>query len=48
VIITKCHIPKKISTAAKDALTTYSQEIGANPDDVGQGSITGFFKKFLG
>lgn len=47
VVITKCHIPKKLSPEAKDLLTKYSEIIGTEPSDE-SGSILGFFKKFLG
>ena len=47
VVVTKCHIPKKLSTEAKKALTDYSQLIGTQAED-GDGVITSFFKKFLG
>lgn len=47
VVITKCHIPRKLSPAAKQALTTYSDQIGTDPDDQ-PGMIASFFKKFLG
>jgi len=47
IVITKCHIPKKLSAGAKADLTTYSEEIGTGIDD-SEGSIVGFFKKFLG
>lgn len=47
IVVTQCHIPKKISTIAKDALTTFAQEVG-NDVAEGSGSIMGFFKKFLG
>ena len=47
VIITNCDIPKKLSNTAKEALTTYSREIGTTIEGNG-GSISGFFKKFLG
>lgn len=47
VIVTQCHIPKKISATAKDALSTFAQEVGNEVTD-GNGSIMGFFKKFLG
>ncbi len=45
VIITQCHIPKKISAEAKETLTQYSNLIGTNADE---GGIISFFKKFLG
>jgi len=47
VIITKCHIPKKISPEAKKLLTEYSNLIGTSVEEK-DGSIIGFFKKFLG
>lgn len=47
VVITKCHVPKKISPAAKKALGEYFEEIGTDVADGGN-SILGFFKKFLG
>ena len=45
VIITKCHIPKKVSVDAKKMLTDYSDTIGTNTQPNGIGA---FFKKFLG
>lgn len=45
VIITQCHIPKKISADAKKLLTDYSSIIGTSTED---GGIVSFFKKFLG
>lgn len=47
VVITKCHIPTKLATTAKDKLSAYSKEIGTNVDTK-DGGIVGFFKKFLG
>lgn len=47
VIITKCHIPKKIPTEAKKSLSSYSKIIGTDTN-AHEGSIAGFFKKFLG
>ena len=47
IVITKCHVPKKISPAAKKALGEYFEEIGTDVADGGN-SILGFFKKFLG
>lgn len=46
-VITKCHVPKKISPAAKKALGEYFEEIGTDVADGGN-SILGFFKKLLG
>jgi len=46
VIIAQCHIPKKISNEAKDALNTYSEAIGTSTDH-SDNFIVGFFKKFL-
>jgi molecular chaperone DnaJ len=45
VIITQCHIPKKIPADAKKILTDYSKIIGTDTQDSG---IVSFFKKFLG
>ena len=47
VVITKCSIPKKLSPEAKKLLTDYSDIIGTDGGN-GEGSIIGFFKKFLG
>lgn len=47
VVITNCHIPKKLSTDAKKLLVDYSEQIGTNTDHQ-EGSISSFFKKFLG
>ena len=47
IVMTKCHVPKKISPAAKKALSEYFDEIGTDVSDNGN-SILGFFKKFLG
>jgi molecular chaperone DnaJ len=47
VVITNCHIPKKLSTEAKRLLTDYSEQIGTSTDNH-EGSIRSFFKKFLG
>ena len=46
VIITKCHIPKKLPSKAQEILKAYSEEIGT--DTHTDGSISSFFKKFLG
>lgn len=47
VIVTKCHIPKKISVEAKKELEEYSNIIGTSVEDK-DGFIAGLFKKFLG
>lgn len=46
VIITQCHIPKKLSSETKEALTNYAEKLEA-PQNC-DGYIMGFFKKFLG
>ncbi|HXW85828.1 MAG TPA: molecular chaperone DnaJ [Candidatus Bathyarchaeia archaeon] len=48
VVITQCHIPGKLASDAKEKLAEYSKILGTNitPDD--NGTIAGFFKKFLG
>lgn len=48
VVITQCHIPKKLSIIAKKVLNSYSKEIGTTIDENKDGYIAGFFKKFLG
>lgn len=47
IVVTKCHIPKKLSPEAKDLLTEYAKTIGSDPHD-NEGTISSFFKKFLG
>lgn len=47
VIVTQCHIPTKLDTTAKQALNTYSDAIGTDAKS-SEGSISSFFKKFLG
>ena len=47
IVITQCHIPKKISAKAKESIKDYSDEIGTETNDSGS-SIASFFKKFLG
>lgn len=47
VVITQCHVPKKLSADAKKLLTDYSDIIGTEGKD-DEWSISGFFKKFLG
>lgn len=47
VIITQCHIPTKLSTEAKEALSEYSQKIGTDTAE-SAGYIAGLFKRFLG
>lgn len=47
IVITQCHIPKKLSDEAKENLKKYSELISHDTDDA-PGSIRGFFKKFLG
>jgi molecular chaperone DnaJ len=47
VVITQCHIPKKLSPEAKELLVRYSDIVGTTIEDK-EGSIMGFFKKFLG
>ena len=48
ILITKCDIPKKLSSEAKEVLKKYAEIIGNKADEDGSGTITGFFKKFLG
>jgi molecular chaperone DnaJ len=48
VVITQCHIPKKLSSEAQDLLKKYSEDIGTSTENHDEGTIKGFFKKFLG
>ncbi|MFS8506655.1 MAG: hypothetical protein LVQ75_00780 [Candidatus Babeliales bacterium] len=47
VIITQCHIPKKISAEAKQLLSDYSDLVGTDAKD-SEGFVTGLFKKIFG
>lgn len=47
IVTTQCHIPTKLSSEAKEELKKYSEIIGTNTDN-STGTISGFFKKFLG
>lgn len=47
IVITQCHIPKKINAEEKNLLAQYSELIGTNPNQSESG-ISGFFKRFLG
>lgn len=47
IVVTQCHIPKKLSAEAKKSLTEYAEIIGNEASD-SDSSIVGFFKKFLG
>jgi len=47
VIITQCHIPSKLTDEAKDFLKQYSEIVGTSTTN-NEGTISGFFKKFLG
>lgn len=48
IVITQCHIPTKLSGEAKETLKKYSEQISTDISDNTAGTITGFFKKFLG
>lgn len=45
IVTIQCHIPKKLSAKAQEALKTFSEEIGTNVND--DSMLAGFFKKFL-
>lgn len=47
VVITQCHIPKKLKPEEKKALTAFSDMIGTDTKD-SEGFLSGLFKKFLG
>jgi molecular chaperone DnaJ len=48
VVITQCHIPTKLPAETTDILKQYSELIGTSTTQEQEGSIKGFFKKFLG
>lgn len=48
VIITECHIPKKISPEQKDVIDLLSTKLGTDVSDNHDGFIRSIFKKFLG
>lgn len=47
VIITQCHVPKKLSPEAKKLLSDYSDLVGTDAKD-SDGFVTGLFKKIFG
>lgn len=47
IVITQCHIPKKLDSQAQELLKDYAKIIGDNPNEE-TGGIGAFFKKFLG
>lgn len=47
VVITQCHIPKKLTSEQKDALDIFATKLGNNTDQQ-DGFISSIFKKFLG
>ena len=47
IVVTQCHIPKRLSAEAKEQLKKYSQEIGTSVND-DEGTISGFFKTVFG
>jgi molecular chaperone DnaJ len=47
VVTTQCHIPKNLSSEAKETLKKYAEQIPSTTDE-STGAIKGFFKKFLG
>lgn len=48
VIITQCHIPKKLTPLQKEAIDLVAERLGTDTADSQDGFITSFFKKFLG
>lgn len=48
IVITQCHIPKRLSAESKEALQQYSEHIGTDVNSDNTGTIGAFFKKFLG
>ncbi|MBP9764978.1 molecular chaperone DnaJ [Candidatus Babeliales bacterium] len=47
IVITQCHVPKKLSSEQKEALEKYAELLG-NSTDQQDGFISSIFKKFLG
>jgi len=47
VVITQCHVPKKLDAQAKKLLSEYAEKIGSSVKS-SEGFIAGLFKKFLG
>ena len=48
IIITQCDIPSKLSQDAEESLKTYAAAVGNTSSTSLAGTISGFFKKFLG
>lgn len=48
IIITQCHIPKKLTTEQKEALDILSVKLGTDVSENNDGFISSIFKKFLG
>lgn len=48
VVTTTCEIPTSLDKEAAATLKTYSEQIGTQTDNPQDGTIKGFFKKFLG
>ncbi len=48
IIITQCHIPKKLTAEQKEALDILSVKLGTDVSENNDGFISSIFKKFLG
>ena len=48
VVTTTCEIPSSLNKDAEETLRTYSEHIGTETNSKQDGTIKGFFKKFLG
>jgi len=48
IIVTQCHIPKKLTSTQKEHLENFAQELGTDITDKHDGFISSIFKKFLG
>lgn len=48
IVTTMCHIPASLSSEAEATLKTFSEQIGTQTDSGSDGTISGFFKRFLG
>lgn len=48
IIITQCHIPKKLTSEQKEAIDLLSVQLSSDVSDNNDGFISSIFKKFLG
>lgn len=48
IVITQCHIPKKLTADQKETLNSFAEKLGTDVTDRQDGFISSIFKKFLG